>query len=297
MFERFALQTIDAGGVALRVRHWMTPGKPPLLLLHGNPQTHCMWHKVAARLGERYSVVAPDLTGYGESAKPRTTQDHAPYSKRAMAKTQVDLMRTLGFERFFVAGHDRGGRVAYRMALDHPDRVEKLAVLDIVPTWEAYKRADMAFGMSYFHWFFMTQPFDLPERLIGADPEFYWRKHTSREPKGPDFFAPEALADYLSCFRNPATIHAICEDYRAAATIDMEIDEADRNAGRKIGAPLLALWGAKGRLEAWYDTLAIWRDWAHDVRGCAIDCGHYLPEERPEEVAAALEQFFGTGVD
>jgi haloacetate dehalogenase len=178
------------------------------------------------------------------------------------------------------------------MALDHPKRVKKIAVLDIVPTWEAYKRADMAFGMSYFHWFFMTQPFDLPERLIGADPEFYWKKHTSREPKGAAFFAPEALADYLRCFKNPETIHAICEDYRAAATIDMKIDEADRNAGRKMDAPLLALWGAKGRLEAWYDTLAIWRDWARDVRGRALDCGHYLPEERPDEVAAEFEAFF-----
>lgn len=292
MFERFALQTIDADGVALRTRHRLAPGKPPLLLLHGNPQTHCMWHKAAPRLAERYSVVAPDLTGYGDSAKPETTKNHEPYSKRAMARTQVALMRKLGFERFFVAGHDRGGRVAYRMALDHPERVERVAVLDIVPTWEAYKRADMAFGQSYFHWFFMTQPFDLPERLIGADPEFYWRKHTSREPKGPDFFAADALADYLRCFRNPATVHAICEDYRAAATIDMEIDEADRNAGRMIEAPLLALWGAKGRLEAWYDTLAIWRDWARDVRGRALDCGHYLPEEKPEEVAAEFEAFF-----
>jgi haloacetate dehalogenase len=171
VFERFALQMIDADGVAIRTRHRLSSGKPPLLLLHGNPQTHCMWHKVAARLAERYSVVASDLTGYGDSAKPQTTKDHAPYSKRAMANTQVALMRKLGFERFCVAGHDRGGRVAYRMAFDHPERIERLAVLDIVPTWEAYKRADMAFGMSYFHWFFMTQPFDLPERLIGADPE------------------------------------------------------------------------------------------------------------------------------
>ena len=292
MFERYALQTIEADGIALRTRHCLAPGKPPLLLLHGNPQTHCMWHKVAARLARRFSVVAPDLTGYGESAKPETDSEHAPYSKHAMAKTQVALMAKLGFERFFVAGHDRGGRVAYRMAFDHPQRVERVAVLDIVPTWEAYKRADMAFGLSYFHWFFMTQPFDLPERLIGADPEFYWRKHTSREPKGPDFFAAEALADYLRCFANPATIHAICEDYRAAATIDMAIDEADRNAGRKIQVPLLALWGAKGRLEAWYDTLAIWRDWARDVRGRALDCGHYLPEEKPDEVAAEFEAFF-----
>ena len=292
MFERYALQTVDAEGIALRSRHCLAPGKPPLLLLHGNPQTHYMWHKVAARLAERYSVVASDLTGYGESAKPETDSEHAPYSKRAMAKTQVALMAKLGFERFFVAGHDRGGRVAYRMAFDHPQRVEKVAVLDIVPTWEAYKRADMAFGQSYFHWFFMTQPFDLPERLIGADPAFYWARHTSREPKRPDFFAAEALADYLRCFANPATIHAICEDYRAAATIDMKIDEADRIAGRKLEAPLLALWGKRGRLEAWYDTLAIWREWAGDARGRALECGHYLPEEKPDDVAAELEAFF-----
>jgi haloacetate dehalogenase len=292
MFEGFTLERIDADGVRLRVRHRLSAGGPPLLLLHGNPQTHYMWHAVAPRLAERFSVVATDLTGYGESDKPATTPDHAPYSKRAMARDQVAVMRLLGFERFFVAGHDRGARVAYRMALDHPAQVERLAVLDIVPTWEAYRRADMAFGLSYFHWFFMTQPFDLPERLIGADPAFYWHRHTSREPKGPGFFAAEALADYLRCFRNPATIHAICEDYRAAASIDMAHDEADRAAGRRIAAPLLALWGAQGRLEAWYDVLAIWRDWAADVRGRALDCGHYLPEERPDEIAAAFEDFF-----
>jgi haloacetate dehalogenase len=292
MFEGFTLERIDADGIAIRARHRLTPGKLPLLLLHGNPQTHCMWHLVAPRLAERFSVVATDLTGYGESDKPETTPDHAPYSKRAMACDQIAVMRRLGFERFFVAGHDRGARVAYRMALDRPECVARLAVLDIVPTWEAYKRADMAFGMSYFHWFFMTQPFDLPERLIGADPEFYWRRHTSRESKGPDFFAAAALADYLRCFRDPATIHAICEDYRAAASVDMTHDEADRAAGRRIAAPTLVLWGAQGRLEAWYDVLAIWRDWARDVRGRALDCGHYLPEERPREVVAELEAFF-----
>ena len=292
MFDGFVLEQVDADGVRIRTRHCLSAGRPPLLLLHGNPQTHCMWHRVAPQLAARFSVVATDLTGYGESAKPVTTPDHAPYSKRAMARDQIAVMRRLGFEQFFVAGHDRGARVAYRMALDHPARVTRLAVLDIVPTWEAYKRADMAFGLSYFHWFFMTQPFDLPERLIGADPEFYWRRHTSREPKGPEFFAAAALEDYLRCFRNPATIHAICEDYRAAASIDMTHDEADRSAGRKIAAPVLALWGAKGRLEAWYDVLAIWRDWAHDVRGRALNCGHYLPEERPDEVLAEFEEFF-----
>lgn len=294
MFDGFELERCEVEGLAIRTRHRLSRGKPPLLLLHGNPQTHLMWHAVAPRLAERYSVVATDLTGYGESDKPPTTPDHAPYSKRAMARTQVALMRRFGFERFFVAGHDRGGRVAYRMALDHPERVAKLAVLDIVPTWEAYKRADMAFGMSYFHWFFLAQPFDLPERLIGAAPDLYWQRHTSREPKGPGFFAPEALADYLRCFRNPATIHAICEDYRAAATVDMDQDEADRRAGHRMDPPVLALWGARGRLEAWYDVLEIWREWARDVRGKALDCGHYLPEERPDEVVAEFEVFFGT---
>lgn len=292
MFEGFALEQVDGDGVAIRTRYRLSPGKPPLLLLHGNPQTHCIWHAVAPRLAEKFSVVATDLTGYGDSTKPPRAADHAPHSKRAMARDQIAVMRRLGFERFFVAGHDRGGRVGYRMALDHPGRVARLAVLDIVPTWEAYRRADMAFGMSYFHWFFMAQPFDLPERLIGADPEFYWHRHTSREPKGPGFFAADALADYLRCFRDPATINAICEDYRAAATLDMAHDEADRAAGRRIEAPVLALWGSKGRLEAWYDVLAIWRDWAREVRGRALDCGHYLPEERPEELAAAFEAFF-----
>jgi haloacetate dehalogenase len=292
VFDGFTLDCIDADGIAIRTRHRLTPGRPPLLLLHGNPQTHFMWHAVAPRLAARYSVVATDLTGYGESAKPPSAGDHAPYSKRAMAGTQIAVMRRLGFERFFVAGHDRGGRVGYRMALDHPERVAQLAVLDIVPTWEAYRRADMAFGMSYFHWFFLAQPFDLPERLIAAAPDLYWHRHTSREPKGPGFFAEQALADYLRCFRDPATIHAICEDYRAAATIDMEHDDADRRAGRRIDPPLLALWGGRGRLEAWYDVLAIWREWARDVRGRALDCGHYLAEERPDEVAAELEHFF-----
>jgi len=290
VFDGFELSMVNTGEATLRVRRG--GAGPPVLLLHGHPQTHVMWHAVAPLLAERFTVVCPDLRGYGDSSKPETTPDHEPYSKRAMARDVVALMRYFGHERFSVAGHDRGARVAYRMAFDHPDRVSKVAVLDIVPTWEAYKRADMAFGQSYFHWFFMTQPFDLPERLIAADPEFYWRRHTSREPKGADFFAAEALEDYLRCFRNPATVHAICEDYRAAATIDMEIDEADRNAGRRIEAPLLALWGAKGRLEAWYDTLAIWRDWARNVRGRALDCGHYLPEERPDEVAAEFETFF-----
>ena len=289
MFEGFELSTIDTGETAIRTRRGGSG--PPLLLLHGNPQTHAMWHKVAPRLAEDFTVVATDLRGYGGSGKPPSTPDHAAYSKGAMARDQVAVMRRLGFERFFVAGHDRGGRCAYRMALDHPERVAKLAVLDIVPTGEAFRRADREFGLGYWHWFFLAQPADLPERMIGADPDWYWRKHTTRGPTPPDFFSPEALEDYLRCFRNPETIRAICEDYRAGATVDFAQDEADR--GRKrIACPLLALWGRQGKLDAWYDVLAVWRDWADDVRGRALPCGHYLPEEAPDEVYAELKAFF-----
>ena len=193
-------------------------------------------------------------------------------------------MKHFGFERFAVAGHDRGGRVAYRLALDHPDRVEKLAVLDIVPTGEMYRRADMSFGLGYWHWFFLAQPAPLPERMIGADPEAYYFR--SRE-----IFAPEALADYLSFVHDPAVIHAMCEDYRAGATYDFRLDEAERGK-RRITAPLLALWGAKGMMPRWYDVVAVWRDWADDVRGQEIDCGHYLAEEAPEATYEAMKAFF-----
>ncbi len=280
---------IDTGEAVIRVRHG--GNGPPLLLLHGNPQTHVMWHKIAPRLARDFTVVATDLRGYGDSSKPPTTLDHAPYAKRAMALDQIAVMQQLGFERFFVAGHDRGGRCAYRMALDHPERVLKLAVLDLVPTGEAFRRADMAFGLGYWHWFFLAQPHDLPERLIGADPDYYLRRSLERGINPIEFFSPEALEDYLRCFRNPETIHAICEDYRAGATIDFAHDETDRGK-RRITCPVLALWGAHGKLEAWYDVLAIWRDWADDVRGRALNCGHYLAEEAPDETYAELHAFF-----
>lgn len=288
MFERFTLTQIETGQGPIRTR--VGGSGPPLLLLHGNPQTHVMWHRVAPALSQRFTVVATDLTGYGMSSKPPSTADHAPYSKRAMARTQVEVMRSLGHERFLVAGHDRGGRVAYRMALDFPEQVLKLAVLDIVPTLDAFERGGKAFGLGYYHWFFLAQPAPLPERLIGADPDWFWRWHTARGPN--EVFAPEALEDYLACFRNPETVRAICEDYRAAAGIDCEIDAADKQAGRRIACPVLALWGAHAKLEAWYDTLAIWREWASDVRGRALSCGHYLAEELPEETAAELMAFF-----
>lgn len=285
MFEGFELDMLDAGEATIRVRRGGSG--PPLLLLHGNPQTHAMWHKVAPRLAEEFTVVATDLRGYGASSKPPTTADHAPYSKRAMARDQVEVMRQLGFERFRVAGHDRGGRVAYRMALDHPERVLKLAVLDIIPTSEAFRRADMAFGLGYWHWFFLAQPFDMPERMIAADPD----RFLLRRPEARAAWSDEALDDYRRAFRDPATIHAICEDYRAAATYDFALDEADRGR-RAITCPTLALWGARGYLERWYDVLGIWRDWAPDARGRALDCGHYLPEEAPGETYEELRAFF-----
>jgi haloacetate dehalogenase len=289
VFEGFELHHVETEEATIRAR--VGGSGAPLLLLHGNPQTHVMWHRIAPRLAERFTVVAPDLRGYGESSKPESTPDHEPYSKRAMARDQLALMRHFGFERFSVAGHDRGGRVAYRLALDHPERVARLAVLDILPTWEHYRRTELGFAMGYWHWFFLPQPYPLPEKLIAGDPDWYFAKNWPGAPEPPSFFAPEALADYLAAFRNPATVHAICEDYRAGATIDSRLDEADFGL-RKIQCPLLVLWAAKGILPRLYDTLEVWRGWADDVRGHAIDSGHYMAEERPEETLKALLDFF-----
>ncbi len=285
MFEDFALSFVDTGEATIRVRRGGSG--PPLLLLHGHPQTHVMWHLIAPRLAHDFTVVAMDLRGYGDSSKPPTTDDHEPYSKRAMARDAVAVMRHFGFERFDVAGHDRGGRVAYRLALDHPERVRKLATLDILPTGEHFRRADMKFGLGYWHWFFLAQPYPLPEKMIGADPDFFF----SGRPNRGSVHAPEALEDYLRCYRNPETIHAACEDYRAGATYDFALDEADWGK-KKIAAPLLALWAGRGHVGQWYDVLGVWRDWADDVRGHAIDSGHFMPEEAPDATYAALHEFF-----
>jgi haloacetate dehalogenase len=283
LFEGFSLSRIDLGEVTLRVRHGGSG--PPLLLLHGHPQTHMMWHALAPRLARDFTVIAPDLRGYGESSKPETTPDHMPYSTRLMAQDQIALMSHFGYEQFSVAGHDRGGRCAYRLALDHPGRVRKLAVLDIIATGEAFRRADMSFGLGYWHWFFLAQPFPLPERMIGANPENYYFR------SGRERFHPEALADYLRCCQNPETIHAMCEDYRAAASIDYQLDEADRGV-KRIQCPVLALWSKEGHVAKWYDVLSIWPDWAHDVRGQAVEGSHYFPEESPGATYKALQQFF-----
>jgi haloacetate dehalogenase len=286
VFEGFETADIDTGGARIHVRH--AGSGPPLLLLHGYPQTHAMWHRVAPALAEDFTVVACDLRGYGRSSKPDTTADHWPYTKRAMAQDQIALMRALGFERFAVCGHDRGARVGYRLALDHPERVTRLAVLDIVPTGEALLRAERTFGIGYWHWFFLAQPAPLPEEMIAGAPDAYYRYHAWEA-----LFDPEALADYRRFAEDPDTIHAMCEDYRAGATLDAEHDLADRGRRRRIACPVLALWGARWHVNDWYDVLAIWREWAGDVRGRALDCGHYLAEERPDETLAELRAFLG----
>jgi haloacetate dehalogenase len=285
MFEGFDLSFVETGEATIRVRRGGSG--PPLLLLHGHPQTHVMWHYVAPRLASEFTVVAMDLRGYGDSSKPETTPDHEPYSKRAMARDAVAVMQHFGFDRFDIAGHDRGGRVAYRLALDHPQRVRRIATLDIIPTGEHFRRADMKFGLGYWHWFFLAQPYPLPEMMIGANPDGFFTGRPNRD----NVHTPEALEDYLRCYRNPATIHAACEDYRAGATYDFALDEADRGQ-KKIAAPMLALWAARGAVGTWYDVLAVWRDWADDVRGGPIDSGHFMAEEAPQETYAALREFF-----
>ena len=247
MFEGFEQTMIDTGEAVIRVRHG--GHGLPVLLLHGIPQTHVMWHKIAPRLAQDFTVVAADLRGYGDSSKPPTTPDHAPYSKRAMARDQVEVMRQLGFDRFFVVGHDRGGRCAYRMALDHPQRVLKLAVLDIVPTGEAFRRADMAFGLAFWVWFFLAQPYDLPERVLGADPQMFLDYMLDGWSGSADAFPEAVRAEYARTFRDPKTLHAICEEYRAATTLDYQHDEADRGR-RRITCPVLALWSRQGALQA-----------------------------------------------
>ncbi|MBL8554470.1 MAG: alpha/beta hydrolase [Phenylobacterium sp.] len=288
-FEGFELSQIEVPEASLRVRHGGSG--PPLLLLHGYPETGAMWGAVAGDLAKDFTVVCPDLRGYGGSTKPPSSDDHETSSKRAMARDAVALMAEFGFDRFAVAGHDRGGRVAYRLALDHPGAVSRVSILDIVPTGEVWARADRRFALGYWHWSFLAQPHPFPETLIGADPDaFFFSTSFGGILKT---FDPEAFREYARAAHRPDVVHAMCEDYRAGAGFDRELDMADKAAGRKIACPVQVLWGARGALAAWYDTLAIWREWADDVQGQAVDCGHFIPEEKPAETLALLRGFFG----
>ena len=263
---------------------------PPLLLLHGYPQTGYMWHKIAPRLAEDFTVVVADLRGYGDSDKPTSSEDHAVYSKRAMAADMMAVMTALGHSQFFIAGHDRGGRVAHRLARDYPQAVTKLAVLDIAPTAMMYDTTDMHFATSYYHWFFLIQPAPFPETLIGSDPKFFLESKMQHWGKDRGAITNDAFDEYLRCFSNPDTIHASCEDYRASASIDLEHDAAD--VGLKLDIPLLVLWGATAMVGNKYDMLCAWREVATDVTGFAVPGGHYLPEESPDETYQALLDFF-----
>jgi haloacetate dehalogenase len=287
-FEGFELSQVEVPECSLRVRHGGSG--PPLLLLHGYPETGAMWGRVAGDLAKDFTVICPDLRGYGGSTKPPSSDDHETSSKRAMARDAIALMAEFGFDRFAVAGHDRGGRVAYRLALDHPAAVTRVSILDIIPTGEVWARADRRFAMGYWHWPFLAQPHPIPETLIGADPEYFFFQAQFRG--GITAFDEEAVTEYRRAARRPDVIHGMCEDYRAGAGYDRELDMADKEAGKKIACPVQVLWGARGALAAWYDTLAIWREWADDVQGQAVDCGHFIPEEKPAETLALLRDFF-----
>lgn len=262
---------------------------PPLVLLHGYPQTSAMWHAIAPELAMHYQVICPDLRGYGRSLKPPTGADHSPYSKRAMAGDVLALMDHLGHDRFRIGAHDRGGRVAHRLSADHPERVIALSVLDIAPTREMYRDAKSGFAHAYWHWYWLTLPQPFPETLIAADPDFFWLSKCGAGKAGLSPFVQQALDEYLTSFAMPDAIHGACEDYRAAATIDLDHDDADKT---KLQMPLLALWGSDGVIEAHFDCLALWRERADNVDGWALDGGHYLAEENPAAVLEAWLPFF-----
>jgi haloacetate dehalogenase len=287
-FPGFEQRRIRTSGAEVNL---VTAGSgSPLLLLHGYPQTHLMWRKLAPRLAAEFTLVIPDLRGYGDSSKPPAGPDNENYSKRALALDQIETMAALGFERFAVAGHDRGARVAHRLARDHAEQIERVALLDIVPTLYRFETIDQKAATSSWHWFFLIQPRGFPERLIGSEAEFFLRHQLSALLREPAKLEAEEFAEYLRCFKNPETIRATCDEYRAGAGIDLEHDRADR--GRKLTMPLLMLWGKRSSQGAGYDVLAVWRDHAEDVRGHAIDSGHFIPEEAPDDAYHALRDFF-----
>jgi haloacetate dehalogenase len=292
MFAGFERQVAEVNGTKINYVHGGSG--PALLLLHGHPQTHVIWHKVAAALAQHFTVIAADLRGYGDSGKPAGLPDHSNYSKRVMGQDQIDLMASLGFDNFYLMGHDRGGRVAYRMALDHPAAIRKLVLLDIAPTLAMYEQTSLEFATAYYHWFFLIRPAPFPETLLSSHPEDYLKHTIGGRSAGLKPFTPEAYAEYLRCLRDPATIHGICEEYRASAGIDLEHERHDLAAGNKIRCDVLALWGKQGVIERCFDPLTEWRKFTEEGRlgGRALDCGHYVPEEAPDELLAEVLPFF-----
>ena len=287
-FEWFRLKVgeVEIGGVR-------GGSGPPLLLLHGFPQSHLIWHKVAPALADRFTVIAPDLRGYGNSSAPPGNATHDAYSKRTMAQDQLDVMRQLGYQRFALCAHDRGARVAHRLGMDHPDAVSQMMLLDIAPTLAMYEATDMAFAAAYWHWFFLIQPAPFPETLINAEPDFLVDKLLGLRHAGAAAspFAPDAMAAYVAAMREPARVHAMCEDYRASATIDLDHDRADRDAGRKLQMPVRVLWGEHGVVARCFEPLKVWQEVCADVSGTTLPCGHYLPEEAPERLLDEILNF------
>lgn len=289
MFEQFQRDECEVNGV--RIAYRKGGSGPPLLLLHGYPQTHVIWHKVADQLARHFTVVAADLRGYGDSSKPEGGDNHIAYSKREMARDQMELMHALGFEHFDIIAHDRGARVSHRLAMDHPAAVRRLILLDIAPTLAMYSQTDETFARAYWHWFFLIRPAPLPETLLEANPELVLRTAVATRADHVHPFSDAAYAEYLRCMKLPGTIHAFCEDYRASAGIDLQHDREDRAAGGRIEAPLLVLWGAKGVIERCFDPLKEWREVAANVQGKALPAGHYIPEEVPDLLLKEAMEF------
>ena len=289
-FSDFNLSLLKTKRGFIRYRH---AGKgPPLLMLHGNPQTHAMWHKVAPALIKKFTIICPDIPGYGKSFKPKISKDHKTYSKVSMASDMNEFMTLLGYKTFYFIGHDRGARIGHRLALDYPEKVLKMILLDIIPTIEHFERTNKEFAMGYYHWFWLAQRYPIPESVISKASEEWFFAHTSREKKDKNFFDTRALADYLDCVKNPKTIRAICEDYRAAASIDLKDDEISRNENIKIKMPILILWGKKGKIEQWYNPVSIWQKYCvQEVRGYSVNSGHYLAEENPDEIIKSIHNF------
>ncbi len=290
MFEGFKQKKLCANGVEINT---LAKGDgPPLLLLHGYPQSHLIWHRVVGELAKRYTVVATDLRGYGDSEKPAGLADHSNYSKREMARDQVEVMRQLGFDSFYLCGHDRGGRVSHRLAVDHPNAVKRMMLLDISPTLTMYEQTSMDFARAYWWWFFLIQPSPFPESMIAAAPETFLQKKIGWGYAGLSAFTPETYAAYLAHVSDPATMHAMCEDYRAAASIDLEHDRADRAAGTKVSCPVHAIWGEYGVVNRCFKPVEDWLQVAKDVRGSTLPCGHYIPEEVPDALLQEMLVFF-----